>query len=91
MANKEIYDETRSTGNPAEEGIRAAQRDAAGTRWPAIVLNEAGHRMIQVANDFRHAESAEPVRRHDGTLIWMLYCEELVEGRWEPFSSVVRQ
>jgi len=86
-----VYDERNSFGNPAEEGMRAARQDAAGTRWPATVRNESGRPMIQVADDFRHADSAEPVRRGDEKLIWMLYCEEYVEGRWEPFMSVVRQ
>jgi len=85
-----MFDETRGTGNPAAESIAAARRDAAGARWPAIVCNDAGRRMIQVSNDFRHAESTEKVSAA-GNTVWMLYCEERAEGRWEPFMSLVQK
>lgn len=34
----------------------------------------------------------EPITtmREDGTMVTMQLCEDLVEGRWEPFYSVIR-
>jgi hypothetical protein len=46
--------------------------------------------MIQVAPDFRRARYAEwCYSKHLGKFLAMLQCEELIEGRWEPFCSVI--
>jgi hypothetical protein len=46
--------------------------------------------MIQVAPDFRRARYAEwCYSKRLGKLLAMLQCEELIEGRWEPFCSVI--
>jgi hypothetical protein len=39
---------------------------------------------------FRMKRTVEEVTNKDGKLMKLRLCEELVEGRWEPFYSVVR-
>ncbi len=46
--------------------------------------------MIQVAPDFPRARYAESCySKRLGKFLAMLQCEELIEGRWEPFCSVI--
>jgi hypothetical protein len=46
--------------------------------------------MIQVLPDFRRARSAEwCYSNHRGKYVALLLCEELVEGRWEPFCAEI--
>jgi len=46
--------------------------------------------MIQVLPDFRRARYAEwCYSERLGKHVALLHCEELVEGRWEPFCSQI--
>jgi hypothetical protein len=58
---------------PADEGIRAAKRDARPWVYSA---DRTFRQLPPVATD------------HEGQPIWLTECEEYVEGRWEGFVSI---
>jgi hypothetical protein len=58
---------------PADEGIRAARRDA----LPWTYSDNGLFRKLPPVATFR-----------DGQPVWMTECEEYIEGRWEGFVSI---
>jgi hypothetical protein len=44
-------------------------------------------KIVYQTADFRKYES-ETLKDHTGKLVIVTVCEDLVEGRWEPFVSV---
>jgi hypothetical protein len=42
--------------------------------------------MHQITPAFRESEPQATI--HNGEMIWLTVCEELVEGRWEGFVSI---
>ena len=57
---------------------KAPKATKAAQRRPALVLGEPDFRMY----------AAEVVQGAKGELVRMQLCEELVEGRWEPFYAM---